>query len=651
MSNRLAHETSPYLLQHAENPVAWYPWGEEAFQKARDEDKPVFLSIGYSACHWCHVMAHESFEDETTAGILNRGFVSIKVDREERPDIDNVYMAAAQAMTGSGGWPLSVFLTPEKKPFYAGTYFPKTARYGMPGFRDLLNAIDDAWKHDRENLIRSAETLTNAFAARNNRMPAVETERLVERGAAGLVNSFDRICGGFGHAPKFPAPHNLLFLLQRYEKTGDEHALHIAVFTLERMHAGGMFDHIGGGFCRYSTDRSFLVPHFEKMLYDNALLILAYSKAFELTGEQRFLKIAERTAAYLLREMRSEDGGFFASQDADSEGQEGRYYLFSPQETVAVLGEKVGKAFNACFDITEAGNFAGKSIPNRLKHPEQTDRFDAEKQVLLAYRRGRACLTTDEKTLTFWNALAAAAFCALYRVSGKEEYLLTALQTDAFLERNAIRGEALFASVKDGKTGSRAFLDDRAGLAAMKLALYGATLDRAYLDAAAEHAKIAVREYFDPADGGFFFSGEHNEALLFRFKDASDGALPSGNSIMAYVLTRLSVLAPDAVSAEVTEQHFAYMKTQAALAPSAHTAFLAALSDREQPPCRIVAVGAEDPRRIPLLAPLGSNVIVLDAQTAEYPLANGRQTFYVCRGFTCFPPTDTLSKAQLGPRR
>lgn len=642
MSNHLKNETSPYLLQHAENPVDWYPWGEEAFRKASAEDKPVFLSIGYSTCHWCHVMAHESFEDERTAEILNRGFISIKVDREERPDVDNVYMAVCQAMTGSGGWPLSVFLTPEKKPFFVGTYFPKTPQYGLPGFSNLLEAILDAWTHTREQLLRSADSVTAAFASRREPDVPPKDEDPIGRGLSEFVNLFDRTYGGFGRAPKFPSPQNLLFLLQQYEKSGDAHALHMATVTLERMYAGGTFDHIGGGFCRYSTDRKFLIPHFEKMLYDNALLILAYSKAFEQTGDGFFLRIAERTADYLLREMRSKDGGFFSAQDADSEGQEGRYYVFTPEEIVSVLGKEAGESFNACFDVTEEGNFEGKSIPNLLRHPRTSERFETEKQALLAYRRERARLLTDDKVLTHWNALAIAAFCALYRVSGNGAYLAIAIQTDAFLETNAVQGDALFTSVKDGKTGSHAFLDDRAALALGKLALYDATLDRAFLDAAVKQTRLATKEFFDPESGGFFFSGTENEKLLFRSKETADGAMPSGNSVMCRVLSRLSVLAPDALPDGVLETQFRYMKAQAAMLPMAHATFLSALSDMERPPLKIVAVAPEDKRSIPLSAPLGANVIVLEKETDAYPLQNGKQTFYVCRGFTCLPPTNEL---------
>lgn len=644
MSNRLIGETSPYLLQHADDPVDWYPWGEEAFEKARVEDKPVFLSIGYSACHWCHVMARESFRDETIAELLNADFVSVKVDREERPDVDNLYMTACQAMTGSGGWPLSLFLTPDKKPFFAGTYLPKTARYGMPGFCELLSAITAAWTNDRERLLRSADMLLKALVSTDAKMPA-PNEDLLSRARAAFSNSFDAAYGGFGPAPKFPAPQNLLFLLQQYEKHGDTHALHMAAFTLERMAAGGIFDQIGGGFCRYSTDRRFLVPHFEKMLYDNALLILAYSKAYALTGTLSFLDTAEQTAAYLLCEMRSDDGGFYCAQDADSEGEEGRYYLFTPQEVETVLGKEAGAAFNAFYEITDAGNFEGKSIPNRLRHAKTGERFRADRQKLLAYRRERMQLRTDEKQLTYWNALAISGLCALYRVSGKEAYLRAAAETYGFLRKKLMRGEVLFTSAKDGKTGSRAFLDDHAGLALAALSLYDATLDPEYLKTTAFRAKTAIDLFFDHGEGGFFFSGRENETLPIRTKEVYDGALPCGNSVMTYVLTRLSVLAPDRVRDEVLRKEIGFMKRHAAAAPMGSGMFLLALSDAKEPPMKVVAVEAgEDAGTLPFAVPLGANVRMLDRETDDYPLKNGAKTYYVCRGFTCLPPENAWKR-------
>lgn len=373
MQNHLRNETSPYLLQHADNPVNWYPWGAEAFTQAKKEDKPVFLSIGYSTCHWCHVMAHESFEDEEVAEILNRNFISIKVDKEERPDIDNIYMAVCQAYTGSGGWPTSIFLTPEQKPFFAGTYFPKRAKYGQIGLIDLLGIVAKKWKDDRAGLLDSAEEMVAVLKARQtDKRTSVtagkgqsadleeQSEWLTRRAVDQYKESFDVTYGGFGEAPKFPTPHNLLFLMQQYEKTGDEVLLGMVEKTLMQMYRGGIFDHIGGGFSRYSTDRYFLVPHFEKMLYDNALLIMAYCKAYCLTKKWIYCEVAERTAEYVLREMTNPEGGFYSAQDADSEGVEGKYYLLEPAEIVKALGEQAGTEFNSYFGITEEGNFEGK---------------------------------------------------------------------------------------------------------------------------------------------------------------------------------------------------------------------------------------------------------------------------------------------------
>ncbi|MBQ1820955.1 MAG: thioredoxin domain-containing protein [Clostridia bacterium] len=646
MSNRLIRETSPYLLAHAENPVDWYPWGEEAFFKARAEDKPIFLSIGYSTCHWCHVMARESFEDAKTAEILNRCFVPVKVDREERPDVDGVYMAACQTMTGSGGWPMSLFLTPDGKPFYAGTYFPKTAVYGLPAFSDLLKAIRDAWTNDRENLLRSADAITAALSPTDD-PKAAPKEDLTKTALTELRRVFDATYGGFGPSPKFPSPHTLLFLLQQYEKTGDSQSLHMAEMTLERMYAGGLFDHIGGGFCRYSTDRRFLVPHFEKMLYDNALLILAYCKAYELTNDPFYRDTAEQTAAFLLREMRAENDGFYCAQDADSEGREGFYYLFTPTEIVAVLGMERGEAFNACFDITETGNFEGKNVPNLLKHPRTGERFEDEKKRLLAYRKRRAALKTDDKQLAFWNALTVAALCALYRVNGNPEYLRAAEQTMSFIRTCLMQGDTLFTSCRAERKGSRAFLDDHAGLALALLSLYDATLDTAYLDAAVKRTRIALEQFFDAEAGGFFFSGTENEPLLIRSKETYDGALPSGNSIMTCVLVRLSVLRPDDIPAGVRNKQLAFMKAQAASVPMGSAMFLFALSDEQDPPAKIVAVAAREERKsLPVLVPLGTNVIVSEA-TDEYPLVNGKSTYYVCSRHRCFPPVNDLTKEML----
>ena len=375
MSNRLAKETSPYLLQHKDNPVEWYPWCDEAFELSEREDKPIFLSIGYSACHWCHVLAHESFEDEEVAEILNKYFISIKVDKEERPDIDSVYMAVCQAFTGGGGWPTSIFMTADQKPFFAGTYFPKTSRGGMIGFRELLLAIHEKWVSDRDMLLRQSDEIIKHL---NGSQDSAETADIDLTHLA--VRQYERIYdekhGGFGRAPKFPTPHNLLFLLDYYERYKTASCLNMAEHTLLQMYRGGMFDHVGFGFCRYSTDKKFLVPHFEKMLYDNALLILAYCKAYTVTKKALSLDIAEQTASYIVHEMTSDEGGFYSSQDADSEGEEGKYYLFTPDEIIGILGQEEGERFNRHFDITDAGNFESKNIPNLLKNDPSDKSFE-----------------------------------------------------------------------------------------------------------------------------------------------------------------------------------------------------------------------------------------------------------------------------------
>ena len=388
MKNHLENQSSPYLLQHAENPVDWYPWCDEAFERARTEDKPVFLSIGYSTCHWCHVMAHESFEDSQIAEILNQYFVSIKVDKEERPDIDSIYMSVCQAFTGSGGWPMTIFMTADQKPFFAGTYFPKTARYGRIGLQELLLTVLEKWRTDRRGLLESADQVVFALARETSLRRDVDAQ-LTDRAFKIYKSTFDDMFGGFGEAPKFPTPHNLLFLMRYYEKSGKEEAMEMAEKTLLGMYQGGMFDHIGGGFSRYSTDRYFLVPHFEKMLYDNALLILAYCKAYQVTGKEIYCDIAKKTAAYILREMTSPEGGFYSAQDADSEGVEGRYYLFEPGEIIRVLGAQEGQAFNEYFDITERGNFEGKNIPNLLRNKTLSKRFDGDLPLVYEYRKSK----------------------------------------------------------------------------------------------------------------------------------------------------------------------------------------------------------------------------------------------------------------------
>ena len=639
MRNHLKNQTSPYLLQHADNPVDWYPWSEEAFTKARVEDKPVFLSIGYSTCHWCHVMAHESFEDLEIADILNKYYLSIKVDKEERPDIDSIYMAVCQAFTGSGGWPTSIFMTAEQKPFFAGTYFPKTARYGSIGFKELLLIIHQKWKNERDALVDSADKITAAL--NQHHVAASQAEgTLLDTALRWYEQNFDASFGGFGGAPKFPTPHNLLFLMQQYEKQGNRQALNMAEITLQKMYAGGLFDHIGYGFCRYSTDRYYLVPHFEKMLYDNALLILAYCKAYELTGKSFYLEVAKKTASYILDEMTSPKGGFYSAQDADSDGEEGKYYVFTPEEIIELLGQADGTAFCERFGITKTGNFEGKSIPNLLHAKDLTDeRFDCFLPTLREYRRGRTRLHTDDKILTAWNALMIAALCRLYRCSRVHRYLEAAKKAQGFIENSLFSQDTLYVSFRDGKLGEHGFLDDYAGYIFALLSLYDATLEETFLRRAMQLTRETVTQYYDSEHGGFYLSGRDNETLLFRPKECYDGALPSGNSLITYVLVRLNALLPDYSTENILNKQLAYMAGEAERYPAGFSMFLMALSNFLAPPLLVTVVSnGEDLSDLPFVLPSDAIVKVLERPLQEYKLLNNETTFYVCRKCSCLPP-------------
>lgn len=642
MPNHLKHETSPYLLQHAENPVDWYPWGEEAFRRAKEEDKPVFLSIGYSTCHWCHVMAHESFEDPETAELLNRWFVSIKVDREERPDLDSVYMAVCQAFTGNGGWPASVFLTPEKRPFFAGTYFPKRRQGGMVSFEELLTLIHEKWEQDRSALLGPAEQIMDLL----NRPSAVDGRaepELLEDAVRLYKRLFDRENGGFGGAPKFPSPHNLLFLLAYYRRRGDRECLEMAERTLTQMVRGGLFDHIGGGFCRYSTDERFLVPHFEKMLYDNALLILAYCEAYSVTRKKLYLLAAERTADFVLREMAATEGGFTSAQDADSDGKEGKYYLFTPEELVRLLGPEKGEMFNRYFDITDAGNFEGKNVPNLLQSDLEDRSFDGLLETVYQYRKSRCTLRLDDKILTAWNGLMIAALCRLYQAGGERKYLDAAKRADRFLWEHLWDGESLHVSFRAGRRGEKGFLDDYAACVFAQLALYGATLEQAYLTRAEELCQDTLARFQDEKNGGFYLYGEDHEALILRPKETYDGAMPSGNSLMAWNLVRLCQLVSEEAYGPLAERQLDFLAADAKQYPAGYAMFLLALLDHRDPPPKVTAVLSvkSEAACLPLALP-AETAVVLREPGAEYPLKNGKTTFYVCRGHSCLPPVNEL---------
>lgn len=683
MQNHLANQTSPYLLQHVNNPVDWYPWTAEAFEKAKAEDKPIFLSIGYSTCHWCHVMAHESFEDEQVAEILNQNFISIKVDKEERPDIDSVYMSVCQALTGSGGWPMTIFITPDQKPFFAGTYFPKNTAYGSIGFVELITTISKKWKTDRETLIHSAEEIF-AFVSENReemdeehekqKLSHIENLQINTENAQKLFQNalriyqrtFDEKNGGFGAAPKFPSGHNLLFLMRYFEysesyfsqkiskmweeeKSKDTFPESQAVMdmvnkTLLQMYRGGIYDHIGGGFCRYSTDAKFLAPHFEKMLYDNALLLMVYCKAYEMTGNILYQGVAEKTGTFIIKEMISPRGGFYSAQDADSEGIEGKYYLFEPKEIKKLLGPKDGENFCKYFDITEEGNFEGKNIPNLLRNSHITAEYNVFLPIIYEYRKQRYHLHTDDKILTAWNGLMIGAMCMLYRITGKEQYLGAAEQAQRFLECKLCEEDTLFVSWREGQHSEQGFLNDYANEIFALICLYQTTFEKLYLEKAEKFGQKVIKDFYDTNDGGFFLSGKQNENLIFQPKETYDGAVPSGNSMMAYNLVYLYHFTGKSHYEEMAKKQLTFLYKEASHYPAGYAMFLIALMDYVEMPDKIV-VALKDKRDAKNLAckiPLDTIIEIIEKPSEKYPLLNEQTTYYICKGRSCLPPTNEL---------
>ena len=539
MSNRLKTEASPYLQMHSENPVDWYPWGAEAFQRAREEEKPIFLSIGYSACHWCHVIARESFEDNEIAELLREDFISVKVDKEERPDVDAVYLLASQVFTGSAGWPTTVLATPEGKPFFAATYLPREQ------LAAVLLAAAHQWRSNREKVLAAADQAVERMEWYSVPQPVepLAPEKMLELAVAQLQARYDPKWGGFGSAPKFPTPHSLAFLLRYGIQKGETEAWHMAVNTLEQMARGGIYDQIGGGFCRYSTDEQWLVPHFEKMLYDNAMLLWAYAEGWRETRRPLFQAVAQETADYLLRELRGPQGGFYCSQDADSEGVEGGYYLYTPAEVRAVLGDEDGQTFCDWFDITEAGNFQGKNVPNLLKNPQFGQRdgtIDRLREQLRVSRSGRGPLSRDEKVVTSWNAMAIGALAAAGRILERPEYLAEAVRGQEFLDTHLVDPHGqLVHSCRGERMGYDGLLEDYAYEGWALLELFRATGEERYLRRAGALAQEMEGRFGDPA-GGYYLYGAESEALVVRPKETYDGAVPSGNAMAALVLLRLS---------------------------------------------------------------------------------------------------------------
>ncbi len=604
-TNQLIHETSPYLLQHAHNPVNWYPWGEEALQLARKLDKPIFLSIGYSACHWCHVMEHESFENEAIAQILNENFIAIKVDREERPDIDEIYMTAVQLMTGSGGWPLSVWLTPDLEPFYGGTYFPPEDRWGRAGFKNILQQIAQIWQQRRGEVLSSANQITTSLN-QINQVQSVDVElnqSLWQSAFKSAEQRFDERHGGFGSAPKFPMAMELSFLLRYYFHTGEKRALAMVEKSLQEMAIGGIFDHLGGGFHRYSTDEHWLVPHFEKMLYDNALLTVSYLEAYQITKNVNYKETAVATLDYVLREMSSPEGGFYSSQDADSEGEEGKFYVWQQAEIEAILGREEARLFGDIYDVSAQGNWEGKNILHLrrkldgaakeygLSLAELKDRLAKDRQRLFEARAQRIPPGTDNKILTDWNGLMILAFCKGYQILGDQKYLTAAQKAvDFLLEKLYIDGKVL-KTYRNGKSHLNGYLSDYAFLVAALIDLYESDFDGKYLEKAIEINDLMIQKFWDEKSGGFYFTPEDHERLIVRTRNAYDNAIPSGNSVAVHNLLKLSQFTGDAKFKEQAEQTLKLYTSQMQRSLSGFTVLLNSLDYFWGKPKEIVIAG------------------------------------------------------------
>jgi hypothetical protein len=664
-TNRLIHESSPYLRQHAHNPVDWYAWGAEAFEAARRDRKPILLSVGYSACHWCHVMEHESFEDEATAALMNQHFVNIKVDREERPDVDHIYMNAVQLLTGRGGWPMTVFLTPDGKPFYGGTYFPPEDRHGLPGFKRLLLALADAYRNKPEDVQKNVGQLMDAMKATEVSQPANQTPdaALLPQAAAALARAYDETHGGIGQAPKFPNEAVFELFLRVHRTSGETRYLDMVLHTLRAMARGGIYDQLGGGFHRYSVDQRWLVPHFEKMLYDNAQLVPLYLAAFQLTGDAFFATIARETLDYVVREMRDPAGGFYSTQDADSEGVEGKFFVWDVAEVSRLLGEEDAEIICRYWDVTDAGNFEDRNILHVTLEIEQLAKLfrrdageirqllAASREKLLAAREQRIKPARDEKVLTAWNALMISAFAKAAEVFDDANYRRVAVDAVAFIESALARGDRLLSTYKDGVAKLNGYLDDYAFFVAALLDVFEATQDRRYLDRAAALSASMLAHFWDDASGGFFFTSDDHEALIVRSKPMFDGSIPSGNSVAVRNLLRLYHYTEQREYLDRAEAMLRMFGAQMREQPFGFANMLGALDFYTQQPHEIVVVTSVDAdeellRKIRRTYLPNRTLTVVDpAHSASLPTQfvgktqrDGKPTVYVCRRMTCSAP-------------
>ena len=677
-TNRLAKETSPYLLQHAHNPVDWYPWSDEALSRARREDKPILLSVGYSACHWCHVMERECFENENIARLMNEHFVCIKVDREERPDIDHVYMEAVQAMTGGGGWPMTVFLTPDGEPFYGGTYFPPEDRHGLPGFPRILVAVSEAYRVRRPQMVGVARDLVS----RLEQSPTVDSGArslkadILADAFRALEASFDDENGGFGPGPKFPQAPVLESLLQYHHRTREARALSMVELTLDKMGAGGIYDHLGGGFHRYATDGRWMVPHFEKMLYDSALLGRLYLHAYQVTGKATYRRVVEETLDYVLREMTAPSGGFYSSQDADEDGEEGRFYLWTVGEIIEVLGEEHGRLTSRYFGIGSGGNFEGGGVLHVATDPARfaaemgldsagTETVVARSRLKLLEARGqRPEPARDEKILTSWNGLMLQAAAEASSVLGREDYLRAAVANASFLVSEMMKDDVLMHSFKDGVSGIPGYLDDYASTIRGLLSLHEVTLEARWLQAAADLADAMVQRFGDTDNPGVLYdTGPDHSALFTRPRDTSDSVKPCGGSSAADVLLRMSKITGDESHERAAAAMLGLVRDQMLAHPLASGHWLCALDLHLSDPEEIVVVGRRnDPDTEALLTAIHSqyrpNKILTGLQPGEavFPvleklsrgrgMVDSRPTVYLCRRRTCRPPVTDPDELQ-----
>ena len=675
--NRLAKESSPYLLQHKNNPVDWYPWGDEAFQKATELNRPIFLSIGYSTCHWCHVMEDESFEDEQVAQLLNDNFISIKVDREERPEIDHLYMTVCQAMTGKGGWPLTIIMTPDKYPFFAGTYFPKKGRMGRPGMIELLPAIADAWVNKKGELIQSANQIKKYLIDSNNKEIGDQlNQTILTNTNSQFINRYDKAHGGFGLKPKFPSPHNLIYLLRYHNMSGDKTSLLMVEKTLQEMRLGGIFDHVGFGFHRYSTDREWILPHFEKMLYDQAMLTLAFTEAYQITNNQLYKDTAEEILHYVQRDMTDKRGGFYSAEDADSEGEEGLFYLWTIEEIKNILNNDESELLINTYGLNLEGNYkdeaTGKKteknilyLKESISNAKSKNRLnDITKKLYLA-REKKIHPLKDDKILTDWNGLMIAAFAKAGDVFNSDDYIQQAEKSAQFILKNLTDNNGrLLKRYRNGNAGLDAHLDDYAFFIWGLLELYEATFNVTYLTEAVQLSNIMVEEFWDINNGGFFLGSENSEKLIVRAKTGYDGAMPSGNSVAAMNCSKLNRITGETKWAEISDKIFMTFSNEIQKTPSGYASMVNAFLFNVDSPKEIVIVGSsKDDKTKKAIEKIKSEyvpskVIIFkdteDKLNKLSPLAkwtvtqetiDEKTTFYICQDFACKIPTTDLDLA------